>query len=59
MGRQLFVDDFLIHETDLSRSYHSARMHEGEPVVDAAGYARESAPSVSHSRLKRASARPS
>ncbi len=33
VGRQLFVDDFLIHETDLSRSYHSARMHEASPVL--------------------------
>ena len=33
VGRQLFVDDFLIEETTLKRSFHSARYHEINPVV--------------------------
>jgi len=31
-GRQLFVDDFLIAETDLARTFHTARKYEGNPV---------------------------
>lgn len=32
-GRQLFVDDFLIEETDLEREFHPARKYEGNPVL--------------------------
>ncbi len=31
-GRQLFVDDFLIAQTDLTRTFHSATKFEGNPV---------------------------
>ena len=34
VGRQLFVDDFLIEETDLRRSYHSAERHQANPVFE-------------------------
>lgn len=34
-GRQLFVDDFLIEQTDLARAYHTARKYEGNPVFKA------------------------
>ena len=33
VGRQLFVDDFLIEETDLMVEYHKARKYEGNPVL--------------------------
>ncbi|MFW5693103.1 MAG: sialidase family protein, partial [Thermoguttaceae bacterium] len=33
VGRQLFVDDFLIEETDLRRTYHTARRYAGNPVM--------------------------
>jgi hypothetical protein len=33
VGRQLFVDDFLIEESSLDRSYHSASYIEGNPVL--------------------------
>src|SRR5690606_23242284 len=33
VGRQLFVDDFLIEETDLTREFHQAKKHHGNPVV--------------------------
>ncbi len=33
VGRQLFVDDFLIERTDLQRTYHSARIHPASPVL--------------------------
>lgn len=33
VGRQLFVDDFLIESTDLERVCHRARMYEGNPVL--------------------------
>lgn len=32
VGRQLFVDDFLVEKTDLKRVFHSARKFEGNPV---------------------------
>lgn len=32
LGRQLFVDDFLIEQTDLVRAYHTATKYEGNPV---------------------------
>jgi hypothetical protein len=32
IGRQLFVDDFLIETTDLSRTFHTAEKYEGNPV---------------------------
>ncbi|TSA29488.1 MAG: hypothetical protein D4R65_14995 [Verrucomicrobiaceae bacterium] len=33
VGRQLFVDDFLIEKTDLAREYHHATKYEGNPVL--------------------------
>ena len=33
VGRQLFVDDFLIQETTLARTYHLAKYHEASPVL--------------------------
>ena len=33
VGRQLFVDDFLIEKTDLTRTWHRARWHEVNPVL--------------------------
>src|ERR1043166_5042157 len=33
VGRQLFVDDFLIEETTLKRTYHLATYHEASPVL--------------------------
>lgn len=34
-GRQLFVDDFLIESTNLTRQFHPATMHPGNPVLSA------------------------
>lgn len=33
IGRQLFVDDFLIEYSTLQRVYHSAKIHEASPVL--------------------------
>ena len=33
IGRQLFVDDFLIESTDLARTYHQANKFVGNPVL--------------------------
>ena len=33
VGRQLFVDDFLVGETDLTRTYHAAEYYPGNPVL--------------------------
>jgi len=33
VGRQLFVDDFLIESTDLTREYHHPVKYEGNPVL--------------------------
>ncbi len=33
LGRQLFVDDFLIESTDMQRVFHKARKYEGNPVL--------------------------
>lgn len=33
VGRQLFVDDFLIEKTTLRRTFHKAEYYEGNPVV--------------------------
>src|SRR5215207_8690286 len=33
VGRQLFVDDFLIAETDLRRTHHRATWHPKSPVM--------------------------
>jgi len=38
VGRQLFVDDFLIEKTDLRRVYHRAEMYPGNPVFDTMAY---------------------
>jgi hypothetical protein len=35
VGRQLFVDDFLIENTDLKRTFHKAQKFEGNPVFKA------------------------
>ena len=35
VGRQLFVDDFLIENTDLKRTFHKAKKFEGNPVFKA------------------------
>lgn len=32
IGRQLFIDDFLIERTDLTRAFHTATKFEGNPV---------------------------
>ena len=32
-GRQLFVDDFLIESTDLTRAWHKAKKYDGNPVM--------------------------
>lgn len=33
IGRQLFVDDFLIEETTLKRTYHQPKYYEGNPII--------------------------
>jgi hypothetical protein len=33
VGRQLFVDDFLIEKTTLHRSFHHAQKYEGNPIL--------------------------
>ncbi len=33
VGRQLFLDDFLIESTNLRRTYHAAKRYEGNPVL--------------------------
>jgi hypothetical protein len=33
VGRQLFVDDFLIENTDLRRSYHTPQKYKGNPLL--------------------------
>jgi len=33
VGRQLFVDDFLIEQTDLKRTFHHPERHVGNPVL--------------------------
>ena len=33
VGRQLFVDDFLIAETSLTRTFHKPRIHDASPVL--------------------------
>lgn len=35
IGRQLFVDDFLIESSTLTRTYHTAKKYEGNPVFKA------------------------
>ncbi|HUS08672.1 MAG TPA: hypothetical protein VMZ52_20370, partial [Bryobacteraceae bacterium] len=35
VGRQLFVDDFLIEQTNLRREYHRPEMYSGNPVLKA------------------------
>ena len=35
IGRQLFVDDFLIEKTDLKRTFHQAQKHPANPVFKA------------------------
>ncbi|MFI4912179.1 MAG: glycosyl hydrolase family 32 [Sedimentisphaeraceae bacterium JB056] len=34
IGRQLFVDDFLIESTDLRRSYHKPEKYKGNPILE-------------------------
>ncbi len=45
IGRQLFVDDFLIEKTDLCRTFHKARDYAGNPVL-----APETAAELRHTR---------
>ncbi|PYQ86900.1 MAG: hypothetical protein DMG03_06670, partial [Acidobacteria bacterium] len=33
VGRQLFVDDFLIEETSLARTFHRPEYHAGNPIL--------------------------
>jgi hypothetical protein len=33
IGRQLFIDDFLIENTDLTRTFHAAEKYKGDPVL--------------------------
>src|SRR5690242_11966941 len=33
VGRQLFVDDYLIAQTSLRRSFHKPRIHDASPVL--------------------------
>src|SRR6188768_2394039 len=33
LGRQLFVDDFLIEESSLARTFHRAELHPASPVL--------------------------
>ena len=33
LGRQLFIDDFLVEETNLSRTFHQAEYYAGNPVL--------------------------
>ncbi|MES2307219.1 MAG: glycosyl hydrolase family 32 [Verrucomicrobiota bacterium] len=35
VGRQLFVDDFLIEKTDLKREFHQPQKYEGNPILKA------------------------
>ncbi|MBI5685865.1 MAG: exo-alpha-sialidase [Verrucomicrobia bacterium] len=35
VGRQLFVDDFLIEKTDMKRTFHQAQKHQANPVFKA------------------------
>lgn len=35
VGRQLFVDDFLVEHTDLRRKFHAAEKYAGNPVLTA------------------------
>lgn len=37
VGRQLFVDDFLIESTDLTTVYHQAEKYDGNPIVSKTG----------------------
>lgn len=34
VGRQLFVDDFLVSETTLERKFHTPKYYEGNPVLE-------------------------
>jgi hypothetical protein len=43
VGRQLFVDDFLIEKTDLQRTYHPAEKYSGNPVLTSSDDWRQSA----------------
>jgi predicted neuraminidase len=49
VGRQLFVDDFLVEQTTLKRTFHKARKFEGNPVFKPETPA-ELAPSVEGER---------
>ena len=33
VGRQLFVDDFLIEKTTLHRTFHKAKLHPANPIL--------------------------
>lgn len=38
VGRQLFVDNFLVEQTSLQRVFHQAKKYEGNPVMEQAGF---------------------
>jgi hypothetical protein len=52
VGRQLFVDDFLIEECSLTRTYHRAAYHPASPVLrpEAAWERRDEAADRTHTR---------
>lgn len=44
VGRQLFIDDFLIESTNLSRTFHRPEMHPASPVLRREGEKEAAAP---------------
>jgi hypothetical protein len=50
-GRQLFVDDFLIEQTDLQRTYHRAEKFSGNPVLKPETAWELAAPNVTEDRV--------
>ena len=38
VGRQLFVDNFLVEQTNLQRVFHQAKKYEGNPVIEQAAF---------------------
>lgn len=38
VGRQLFVDNFLVERTNLQRVFHQAKKYEGNPVIEQAAF---------------------
>jgi hypothetical protein len=59
VGRQLFVDDFLIEESSLDRSYHSASYIDGNPVLaPATEWDKKDGPALLTNRPQRPTAMP-